>query len=206
MSVELFGLFLASRYGCSPDQITIPKGDPAEVADLLQPFWGPLTAEPAKSFLQVTPYDPRGAGDFDAMIEAMAADPEGNHTNRSDSALTVWSERLKQAMMVLLANGADGKQVMLPPRDLPKNERQIAAACLWLHRMELPFAPGTASPIGMGGGPASLQCAPTPTADGSIGPREQSGVRAPVNQSGCVPFLYATTAFAVAAVVYSFFR
>jgi hypothetical protein len=136
-------MFLEHQLGVTAETYQPEFGDPTEVIGLLWPFLKPLQQEPAKTFVEMMPYDPAGEADFDLMLMMMAVAPDEPLTNRSDAALTVWHERLTQAIVVLGANAALGKPVMLPPRELPEHHRQIAAACLWLHEMELPYFPGT---------------------------------------------------------------
>lgn len=143
MSVKLFGKFLERQIGVRFGSFPPERGDPLEVARLLWVFMVPLQSEPALSYVNTMPYDPRGEADFDLTLERLAANPEAGFHNNSDAALTVWKERLFQAITVLGTNATQNRQVIVPPLALDKPLRQVAAACLWLHRMELPFAPGT---------------------------------------------------------------
>lgn len=143
MSMGLFGMFLEHQLGLTAENFRPEFGDPSEVIELLWPFVEALQHEPAKTFVLTMPYDAAGEADFDVMLMTLAIAPDEPMITRSDAALTVWHERVTQAIVVLGANAALGKPVILPPRELSKAHRQVAAACLWLHEMELPYFPGT---------------------------------------------------------------
>lgn len=146
MSIELCGLFLCSRMHCGPEDIPLLRGDPMEVADLLWDLGKPLQSEEAVRFLKTAAYDPAGEDVFDRALEAVAWNPEIGLSNGNNAGATVWHERFTQSIIVLTANARAGEQVIIPPPELGRDTRVLAAALLWWHRMELPFHPGTTLP------------------------------------------------------------
>jgi len=93
--------------------------------------------------IRETAYDSSFEPEVDAFLESWEADPYAENGVKSVGAAKVLHERITQAIIVCTANEAAGESMILPPRSLPEGMRQVAAALLMLHRMELPFQPGT---------------------------------------------------------------
>jgi hypothetical protein len=143
MSTTLFVLFCAKSLDTTPEKVPLTKGPATEGIDLLGMMQRPLKG--AHDILAL-PYDASGEDEFDEMLEELEVNPVGKFGVRSSAAASVWAERVKQAVLTLTANMIAGEQVLVPPREMPKHLREVAYAILMLHRMELPFHPGTATP------------------------------------------------------------
>ena len=141
MSIELFVSFVAKELDCIPSELTPTRGNPLEIPRLLWPFLEMFMGEDARP-IRERPYRAEAAGEVDAFLEALEAEGPPQSLASMDAA-RVLLERVEQAIVVATANAAAGELVILPPAVLPGPSREIAAALLWLHRMELPFAPGT---------------------------------------------------------------
>ena len=145
MSIELFVPFCAKALGITPNEVPPERGSARETTELLWIMMKALQDLPpdASAALDAQPYDATGAAEFDAMLEAMEADPTAEFGVKTLAAASVWRERVFQGIMVAELNELAGTPTLVPPRQMPKHLREVAAALLWLHRMDLPFPPGS---------------------------------------------------------------
>ena len=141
MSIELFVSFVAKELDCIPSELTPVRGDPLDIPRLLWPFLEMFMGEAARPIREL-PYRTEAASEVDAFLEALEAEGPPQNLASMDAA-RVLLERVEQAIVVATANASAGELVILPPASLSGPSREIAAALLWLHRMELPFAPGS---------------------------------------------------------------
>jgi hypothetical protein len=147
VSVELFLPFVAKQLDCALQDVTPEHGTPMELVELLWPLLQMFSGgEDAAVALRQSTYDGSDEPEVDRFLEAWEADPHAENGVRSAGAARVLFERVQQAVIVCGANEAAGEMMMMPPRSLPPGVRQVAAALLMLHKMELPFYPGTATP------------------------------------------------------------
>lgn len=145
MSVELYVPFLAEHLGCTPEDVKPTKGPAIELASLLYPFAQLFGGEAGRSIREL-PYVAAYEADVDSFLEALEADPFNDAGLANLNAAHVFYERIRQAIIVCGANAAARRPMLLPPKHLPEGVRQVAAALLMLHKMMLPFHPGTATP------------------------------------------------------------
>ena len=144
MSIELYVPFVAKQLDCAPHEVVPERGSPMELSKLLWPLaqlFGGDSSEAVE--IREAPYDSSFEAEVDAFLENWEADPYAENGVRSVGAARVLHERITQAIIVCGANEAAGNLMMIPPRTLPEGIRQMAAALLMLHRMELPFEPDT---------------------------------------------------------------
>ena len=134
MSIQLNGSFLAKKAGTPSDQVHSAYGDAKHVQALL---W------PAASFFQtaagIADYHEDAEAEADAVIEALESDPRTWIAFTSDAA-RVLSDRTTYAIAVLQGNLQVGERVICPPVSLDEDLQRVAAALLWLHKMDLPNA------------------------------------------------------------------
>lgn len=141
--LDLFLSFLARQQGCAPSEVRAVEGHPDEAIKLMW-FWAKAmqdaaSGDGAAETLRAIGYDANGEAEVDDLMEAIANADGGNFELKSNAAISVMSERVRQAMMVLTVNSGAGLPTMLPPPDMAENRRQTAIGLLWLYRPQLPF-------------------------------------------------------------------
>jgi hypothetical protein len=85
----------------------------------------------------IAEYHEESEAEADAVLEALEADPTTWINFTSDAARVLY-DRTTYAITVLELNAQAGEQVLCPPLSLQEEMRRVAAALLWLHRMDLP--------------------------------------------------------------------
>lgn len=132
MSIQLYISFLAGELGTTPDRVSPEYADAKRMQALL---W------PAASFFQtvagIAEYRETAESEADGVIEALEANPT-TWTDFTSDAARVLYDRATYAIAVLQGNVQVGERVICPPVSLDEDMQRVAAALLWLHKMELP--------------------------------------------------------------------
>jgi hypothetical protein len=132
VSIELYVPFIAREIGTTPERVRPEYAHPKHMQALLWPV-----ASYFHTVAGIAEYHEEAEAEADAVLEALEADPTA-WINFTSEAARVLHDRATYAITVLEANAQAGEQVLRPPVSLEDDLQRVAAALLWLHRMELP--------------------------------------------------------------------
>jgi len=117
-------------------------GDPKMAMELIWVLQ-PLFAGPDQAPFRDTEYRSEFEGEVDALLLEWAATDPMQIEIPSIAHGRVLEERYRQSLLVIAANQAAGKTVLIPDDEIPLALRQSAIVLLWLHEMDLLWEPGT---------------------------------------------------------------
>jgi hypothetical protein len=138
MSVKSFVAFLKDHLQEDPASISPIKADPQETLALLRPLLKPYQGKKGER-VRALRYEPAEGKTVDAALEKWAQSLAKAPPAMPPLAQRVLVERLRQVLMLAKAGSQAGQTMLVPPRSLSDRQREVAAALLWLHDMELPY-------------------------------------------------------------------